>query len=81
LVNTKEIEKTTVSHRYQTVVPAGIRKRYRIGEGTRLAWLEKGDRIEVLPLPSDPIRSLRGAGRGKRLLEELLRSRAEERKG
>lgn len=79
-MDAKVMEKTTVSHRYQTVVPAGIRKRYRIGEGTQLVWLEKGDRIEVLPLPSDPIRSLRGAGRGKGLLEALLKSRAEERK-
>lgn len=76
----KKIEKTTVSKRCQTVVPAQIRKRYQIEEGSQLAWVDNGGRIEVTPLPRHPIESLRGAGRGKGLLEALLEYREEERK-
>ncbi|MBI2266827.1 MAG: AbrB/MazE/SpoVT family DNA-binding domain-containing protein [Armatimonadetes bacterium] len=76
----RKIEKTTVSRRCQTVLPAKIRKRYGIEEGSQLAWVDNGERIEVVPLPRHPIEGLRGAGRGKGLLKALMEYRAEERK-
>jgi AbrB family looped-hinge helix DNA binding protein len=69
---------TTLSRRGQTVVPASIRKRYDIREGDQLVWLDDGQNIKVIPVPSDPIRALRGAGRGERLVEKLLISRQED---
>jgi hypothetical protein len=33
----------------------------------------------VIPVPSDPIRALRGRGKGENLLEALLKSRQEDR--
>jgi len=69
---------TTLTRRGQTVVPAPIRKRYDIREGDQLVWLDDGQTIKVIPVPSDPIRALRGAGRGERLVEKLLISRQED---
>jgi AbrB family looped-hinge helix DNA binding protein len=69
---------TTLTRRGQTVVPAPIRKRYDIREGDHLVWLDDGQNIKVIPVPSDPIRALRGAGRGEGLVEKLLKSRQED---
>ena len=71
---------TTVTKRGQTVVPAQIRKHYGIGDGDRLVWLDDGSTIKVIPVPSDPLRALRGSGRGERLVEALLKSRDEDRR-
>jgi len=70
---------TAVAKRGQTTIPASIRKRYRIKEGDYLVWLDDGQSIKVVPVPADPIRALRGSGRGERLLELLLATRREER--
>jgi AbrB family looped-hinge helix DNA binding protein len=70
--------KTTVTKRAQTVVPAAIRQRYKIQEGTTLAWIDDGQTIQVIPLPADPIRALRGRAKGERLVERLLQERRKE---
>ena len=70
---------TSITKRGQTVVPAPIRKRYNIQEGDRLAWIDDGQTIKVIPVPADPIRALRGHGRGKKLVEKLLEARQEDR--
>ena len=71
---------TTLTRRGQTVVPAQIRKRYDLREGDQLVWLDDGQNIKVIPVPADPIRALRGAGRGEHLVEKLLISRQEEKR-
>ena len=71
--------KTSVTMRGQTVVPASIRKRHNIQDGDSLVWLDDGETIKVVPVPADPIRALRGRGRGEQLLDKLLASRAEDR--
>jgi bifunctional DNA-binding transcriptional regulator/antitoxin component of YhaV-PrlF toxin-antitoxin module len=70
---------TTVSKRGQTVVPAVIRKRHRILDGDRLAWIDDGETIKVVPIPADPARELKGIARGERLVQELMKYRREER--
>ena len=70
---------TAVTKRGQTVIPALIRKRYRIEEGDSLVWIDDGTSIRVVPVARDPIRALRGRGRGERLVDRLLASRAEDR--
>jgi AbrB family looped-hinge helix DNA binding protein len=71
--------KTTVTKRAQTVVPAAIRLRHNIQEGTILAWIDDGQTIQVIPLPADPIRALRGRAKGEHLVERLLQERRKER--
>lgn len=70
---------TAVTKRGQTVIPAPIRKRYRIVGGARLVWLDDGETIRVVPTPADPIASLRGRGRGERLVDHLLKDRRVDR--
>ena len=70
---------TVVNKRGQTVVPALIRKRYGIRGEDRLAWLDDAGIIKVIPIPGDAIRSLRGRGKGEKLVEALLKSRQDDR--
>lgn len=69
---------TIVTKRGQTVVPAPIRKKHSIQEGDRLAWMDDGQVIKVIPVPADPIRALRGRGRGEKLVESLLKARKDD---
>lgn len=70
---------TAVTKRGQTVIPAAIRKRYHIQEGDSLVWIDDGETIRVVPIAHDPIRALRGSGRGEPLVERLLAARQADR--
>jgi AbrB family looped-hinge helix DNA binding protein len=75
----ENIMQTAVTKRGQTVIPAAIRKRYHIQEGDYLVWLDDGETIRVVPVAQDPIRALRGRGRGEHLVEKLIAARQEDR--
>jgi AbrB family looped-hinge helix DNA binding protein len=66
---------TSVTKKGQTNIPAVIRKRHHIKEGDRLVWLDDGEIIRVVPIPADPLRALRGTGKGEGLLNRLLQHR------
>lgn len=70
---------STVSKRGQTVVPAELRKRYGIEEGTVLAWLDTQQGIRVFPLPSDPLAAFHGSGAGFGSVAEYLAEKQAER--
>lgn len=71
----RSLTETSVTKKGQTTIPAAIRKRHHIHEGDRLVWLDDGKVIRVVPVPRDPLKALRGSGRGEGLLEWLLQSR------
>jgi len=70
---------TSVTKKGQTNIPALIRKRHHIKEGDRLVWLDDGEVIRIVPVPADPLKALRGAGKGEGLLNRLLQNRREDR--
>jgi AbrB family looped-hinge helix DNA binding protein len=70
---------TTVIRRGRTSIPAAIRRRHDIKEGDHVAWVDDGETIRIVPVPSDPIRVLRGSGRGHSLLAALLNRRRQDR--
>jgi bifunctional DNA-binding transcriptional regulator/antitoxin component of YhaV-PrlF toxin-antitoxin module len=70
---------TLVTEEGQTDIPIDIRVRHHLREGDRLLWLDDGVTIHIVPAPADPIKALRGIGRGEGLLEVLLRRRREDR--
>lgn len=70
---------TSVSKRGQTVIPAAIRKRYHIGVGGHVIWLDDGETIRVVPVPDDPLGALRGRSCGKKITERLLEERKKDR--
>ena len=72
-------KKKSVTMDGQILLPASIHKRHNIQHGDSLVWLDDGETIKVVPVPADPIRALRGRGRGEQLLDKLLASRAEDR--
>ena len=69
---------TAVTKRGQTAIPAAIRKRYQIDNGAHLVWLDDGETIRVVPVTDNPIKSLRGRGRGRKLTERLLSERRKD---
>ncbi|MBF0548360.1 MAG: AbrB/MazE/SpoVT family DNA-binding domain-containing protein [Candidatus Riflebacteria bacterium] len=71
---------STVTVRGQTAIPVSIRKRYNIQPQTKLEWIDDGHTITVLPIPQDPIETLKGKMKGDSLRKALLRSRQDERK-
>ena len=71
--------KTTVSTRGQVSIPARLRKKFLIEPETQVEWIEEGNAIKMIPLPKDPIKAFRGAGRGRYTSEKLLRDRKRER--
>lgn len=73
------VSTTAVSSRYQTVIPADVRERFCIREGTRIAWVVRDDIIEVIPLPEKPWQEFRGSGRGVDYMKALAGYRAQER--
>jgi len=72
--------RTKVTKRAQTSVPSSIRKRYGIGEGDMLEWMDDGQTIRIIPIAADPIRALRGRARGEDLVQKLLTAREEDRR-
>jgi len=71
---------STVTVRGQTAIPIAIRRKYNIKSQTKLEWIDDGYTIAVVPLPSDPIKALKGRIPGGHLLKALSRSREEERR-
>jgi AbrB family looped-hinge helix DNA binding protein len=72
---------TITSRRGQTVVPAEIRRRHNIKDGDHLIWIDDGQTIRVIPVPADPIKALRGSGKGQNLTATLLEERRKDREG
>lgn len=71
--------KTTVSTRGQVSIPVELRKKFNIEPDTQLEWIEEGNAIKVIPLPKDPVKAFRGAGRSRYTTEKLLKDRRKER--
>jgi len=69
----------TVSRKGQLVIPAPVRKRYRIVPGSRVEVLDVGREIVLVPVPKDTFRASRGMLKGYSV-KEFLRWRGQERK-
>jgi len=72
--------KTTVSTRGQVSIPAKLRKKFLIEPETQVEWIEEANAIKIVPLPKDPIKAFRGAGRGRYTSKNLLRDRQRDRR-
>ncbi|GBE13289.1 spoVT / AbrB like domain protein [bacterium BMS3Bbin14] len=70
---------TTLTLKGQVVIPASLRKKMKIHQGTRLKVEEKNGKIIMEPLPDDLVSSGRGLLKSKgRVLQALLQDRADE---
>jgi len=70
---------STVTSRWQTVIPATIREQFNLRQGDMLMWINDGQSLRIVPVPADPLRALYGRGRGEGLAARLLDERRRER--
>ncbi len=76
----REPLQTTVSIRWQTVVPREIRRQLAIEPHSKLKWELKDGFAQVRALPADPVKASLGLFRGPDLTSEtLLAERRHER--
>ena len=72
-----------MSSKGQVVLPADIRRKYRLDAGAELELLDVGDHLVVWPVSTNAVSHLRGllaAGPGEQsLVDALMKSRAAER--
>jgi AbrB family looped-hinge helix DNA binding protein len=71
--------KTTITARGQVSIPAALRKKYGLEEYMQVEWIEDGNVIKMIPLPKDPIKAFRGAGKNRYTTDKLVRDRKKER--
>jgi AbrB family looped-hinge helix DNA binding protein len=70
----------TVSAKGWVVIPAPLRHKYRIEPGGKVAIVDYGGVLSLVPLPDEPLRAGRGLLRGERsLTAALLRESQQER--
>ena len=70
---------TTLTLKGQVVIPAALRKKLKIRQGTRLHVEEKNGKIIMEPLPDDVVSSGRGLLKSKgKVLQTMLKDRADE---
>ena len=73
-------EVSTVTTKGQLVIPAKLRRKYSIKEGTQVAFLEQENRLVLQPLTPEFIRSLRGSLKSEpSVLKSLLEDRKRDR--
>ena len=78
-METSNIMKAKVSIKGWVVIPAPLRRRHGLKPGTLVRFYEKGDKIILIPMNSDPIEECYGKlSGGTPLTEELLKERAKE---
>ncbi|MGA3372095.1 MAG: AbrB/MazE/SpoVT family DNA-binding domain-containing protein [Terracidiphilus sp.] len=65
----------TVSSKGQLVIPAALRKKYRLKAGSRVAVEDYGGEIRVKPNPYDALLALRGKYARYPLEEDLMEER------
>jgi AbrB family looped-hinge helix DNA binding protein len=75
---TMTIEYATVKAKGQVVIPVEMRRRFKIDEGTRIAFLEEEGRLFVQPVTDEFIDAMKGVLAGRGLPERVEPNRDRE---
>jgi len=70
---------TTATRKGQIVIPADLRRKYGIKEGTRIRVADEDNRIVLTPITSEYVQQLRGVLKEKRGMKILVQERKKER--
>jgi AbrB family looped-hinge helix DNA binding protein len=65
----------TISSKGQLVIPAEMRKKYRLKAGSRVAVVDQGGEIRVMPNPYEAVLALRGKYAHLPLEDDLIEER------
>ncbi len=63
----------------QIVIPAALRRKYKITEKTKIVIVDNGDEIILRPITRDSLKKLRGALKGTGALQILMEERKKDR--
>ena len=66
-------EYATVKAKGQIVIPVDIRRKFHIDEGTRVAFLQEGNRLILQPVTKEFIKSVKGILAGSGLPPDIKR--------
>ena len=72
------IEYATVKAKGQIVIPIGIRRKFKIDEGTRVAFLEEQGHLLLQPVTDDFIDAMTGVLAGRTLPADVERGKDRE---
>ena len=61
------------------VIPATLRRKYGIKEGTRIVISDNGDSIVLKPITEEYLKKLQGSLKGKGLMKSLMADKKRER--
>jgi len=70
---------TYVTVKGQIVIPASLRRKYGIKDGTKIIITDIGDAIVLKPVTEQYLRNLQGSLKGKGGLKVMLEERAKDR--
>jgi AbrB family looped-hinge helix DNA binding protein len=71
---------SSVTSKGQVVIPVELRRKYKIKEGSKVAFIERNKKIELKPVDEDYFRKLSGAlGLKGKMLKSLMRDKKIER--
>lgn len=72
-----------ISNKGWVVIPANLRKRYRLKPGTEIQIVDYGGVLAIVPVKDNPIESSAGmlAAKGKSLTKALIEDHEQELKG
>lgn len=74
-----KLRKAKISTKGWVVIPAALRRRYRLQPGTVVEFREEGEKLFIIPSSLDPVEELFGKLAGPvSLTEALLEDRAAE---
>ncbi len=62
----------------QIVIPAELRRKYRIKAGTRIQVVDTGEAILLKPVTEESLKRLQGRLKGKGVLKSLLEERRKD---
>ncbi len=67
---------THATEKGRIIIPAALRRKYGIRNGTRIIVADTGDSIVLKPITEQYLRRLQGSLKGKGGLKELIRERS-----
>ncbi len=68
-----------ISSKGWVVIPQELRKRYGLGKGRSVRFVDYGGVLSILPVPEDPVQAGYGFFKGERLTDMLMEEHRQER--